>query len=170
MKQKSQTRQDRRGANSAEALRLTCDIYLYKYIYFSTSGRSEISFGLFSPSEMQRLSEIQVVSHLLFQLPKREPMPYGPLDPRMVRCPLSLTGHAPLVHRARTRLINLHTRVCACLRHQGVCNTKGICSTCGQKVQECAGHFGYIKLALPGMHVHRLFAVGNVDATARAHH
>lgn len=79
---------------------------------------SEISFGLFSPSEMQRLSEIQVVSHLLFQLPKREPMPYGPLDPRM-----------------------------------GVCNTKGICSTCGQKVQECAGHFGYIKLALPVLHV-----------------
>ncbi|ELR16951.1 DNAdirected RNA polymerase subunit A [Acanthamoeba castellanii str. Neff] len=78
---------------------------------------SEISFGLFSPSEMQRLSEIQVVSHLLFQLPKREPMPYGPLDPRM-----------------------------------GVCNTKGICSTCGQKVQECAGHFGYIKLALPDPH------------------
>jgi hypothetical protein len=50
-----------------------------------TGCRSEISFGLFSPSEMQRLSEIQVVSHLLFQLPKREPMPYGPLDPRMVR-------------------------------------------------------------------------------------
>jgi len=34
---------------------------------------------------MERLAEIQVVSHLLFQLPKRTPMPYGPLDPRLVQ-------------------------------------------------------------------------------------
>lgn len=27
------------------------------------------------------------------------------------------------------------------------------CETCGQKMQECAGHWGYIKLVLPIFHI-----------------
>jgi hypothetical protein len=83
--------------------------------------RSEISFGLFSPSEMQRLSEIQVVSHLLFQLPKREPMPYGPLDPRMVHYTHDTQSgtHDHTTHGARARPhTHAHTQLtfCVCVR------------------------------------------------------
>lgn len=94
---------------------------------------------------MQRLSELQVISHLLFQLPKREPIPYGPLDPRMV-----LSPHARFT--AEVSELILFVDVLGVVVTQGVCNTKTVCATCGKKVDECAGHFGYIKLALPGMH------------------
>jgi DNA-directed RNA polymerase III subunit RPC1 len=28
-----------------------------------------------------------------------------------------------------------------------------VCETCGQKMQECAGHWGYLKLVLPIFHI-----------------
>lgn len=28
-----------------------------------------------------------------------------------------------------------------------------VCDTCGQKMQECAGHWGYLKLVLPIFHI-----------------
>ena len=35
----------------------------------------------------------------------------------------------------------------------GVSDKKGICSTCGGKLTDCMGHFGYIRLVLPVFHI-----------------
>lgn len=35
----------------------------------------------------------------------------------------------------------------------GVCNKADACGTCGQKINECAGHWGYVKLELPVFHI-----------------
>lgn len=35
----------------------------------------------------------------------------------------------------------------------GVSDKISVCATCNRKLQECAGHFGYIKLALPVFHI-----------------
>ncbi|KAJ9504558.1 hypothetical protein QJQ45_020175, partial [Haematococcus lacustris] len=36
---------------------------------------------------------------------------------------------------------------------QGISNKTAACETCGQKLQDCAGHFGYIQLELPVFHI-----------------
>lgn len=41
----------------------------------------------------------------------------------------------------------------------GVSEKTSICETCGQTLQACNGHFGYIKLALPVLHVGYLKAI-----------
>eukprot|EP00771_Trimastix_marina_P001892 gnl/Trimastix_PCT/3001.p1 GENE.gnl/Trimastix_PCT/3001~~gnl/Trimastix_PCT/3001.p1 ORF type:complete len:1478 (+),score=447.35 gnl/Trimastix_PCT/3001:86-4519(+) len=38
-------------------------------------------------------------------------------------------------------------------RRLGTSDKSGLCETCGRKMQDCCGHFGYIKLALPVFHV-----------------
>lgn len=38
-------------------------------------------------------------------------------------------------------------------RPQGISNKASICETCNQKLADCAGHFGYIKLELPVFHI-----------------
>ncbi|KAI7872362.1 hypothetical protein BDF14DRAFT_1717191 [Spinellus fusiger] len=35
----------------------------------------------------------------------------------------------------------------------GTSNKEAVCDTCGQKMQECAGHWGYLKLVLPIFHI-----------------
>lgn len=35
----------------------------------------------------------------------------------------------------------------------GISMKTGHCQTCGEPLQTCNGHFGYIKLALPALHV-----------------
>lgn len=35
----------------------------------------------------------------------------------------------------------------------GISSKTGTCSTCGEKLEKCNGHFGHIKLALPAFHV-----------------
>lgn len=35
----------------------------------------------------------------------------------------------------------------------GISGKTGECETCGEVLQNCNGHFGYIKLALPALHV-----------------
>mmetsp|Transcript_23130 Transcript_23130/g.57033 ORF Transcript_23130/g.57033 Transcript_23130/m.57033 type:complete len:423 (+) Transcript_23130:127-1395(+) len=35
----------------------------------------------------------------------------------------------------------------------GVCDKVSTCGTCKRKLQDCAGHFGYIRLALPVFHI-----------------
>ncbi|KAL6060056.1 DNA-directed RNA polymerase subunit [Balamuthia mandrillaris] len=42
-----------------------------------------IQFGMFSSSDMMRMSQFQLVNRELYQLPKREPMPNGPLDAKL---------------------------------------------------------------------------------------
>ncbi|KXZ56345.1 hypothetical protein GPECTOR_1g305 [Gonium pectorale] len=38
-------------------------------------------------------------------------------------------------------------------RRLGVSNKNYVCETCGQKLADCAGHFGYIRLELPVFHI-----------------
>ncbi|KAG1663390.1 hypothetical protein FOA52_011667 [Chlamydomonas sp. UWO 241] len=38
-------------------------------------------------------------------------------------------------------------------RRLGVSNKNHTCETCGQKLTDCAGHFGYIRLELPVFHI-----------------
>lgn len=35
----------------------------------------------------------------------------------------------------------------------GLSGKVGLCQTCGEPMQKCNGHFGYVKLALPAMHI-----------------
>ncbi|DBB09251.1 hypothetical protein WJX82_001205 [Trebouxia sp. C0006] len=37
--------------------------------------------------------------------------------------------------------------------HLGISTKQALCQTCGQKLTECTGHFGYIKLELPVFHI-----------------
>jgi len=79
---------------------------------------SHVQFGSLSATDMQRLSEFQVVSRELFQMPSRTPARGGCLDARL-----------------------------------GVSDKVSVCQTCGRKLLDCAGHFGYIRLALPVFHI-----------------
>jgi hypothetical protein len=36
---------------------------------------------------------------------------------------------------------------------QGISSKAAVCKTCGQRLADCAGHFGYLKLELPVFHV-----------------
>ena len=38
-------------------------------------------------------------------------------------------------------------------RRLGVSNKHHVCETCGQKLADCAGHFGFIQLSLPVFHI-----------------
>ena len=38
-------------------------------------------------------------------------------------------------------------------RRLGISSKQAACQTCGQKLAECAGHFGYIRLELPVFHI-----------------
>ncbi len=44
---------------------------------------SRVQFGLANADEIQRMSEIQICSRDLFQMPHRNPAPHGCLDPRL---------------------------------------------------------------------------------------
>ena len=35
----------------------------------------------------------------------------------------------------------------------GLSGKAGLCQTCGEPMQKCNGHFGYVKLALPALHI-----------------
>lgn len=35
----------------------------------------------------------------------------------------------------------------------GLSGKVGLCQTCGESMQKCNGHFGYVKLALPALHI-----------------
>lgn len=35
----------------------------------------------------------------------------------------------------------------------GLSGKVGSCQTCGEPMQKCNGHFGYVKLALPALHI-----------------
>ena len=35
----------------------------------------------------------------------------------------------------------------------GISNKLGVCETCGEALQQCNGHFGHVKLALPAFHI-----------------
>lgn len=35
----------------------------------------------------------------------------------------------------------------------GISSKDGLCETCGEPLQDCNGHFGFVKLALPAFHI-----------------
>jgi DNA-directed RNA polymerase beta' subunit len=35
----------------------------------------------------------------------------------------------------------------------GTTSKMGVCGTCGEKMTECVGHWGYVRLALPVFHI-----------------
>ncbi len=35
----------------------------------------------------------------------------------------------------------------------GISSKDGFCETCGETLQQCNGHFGHVKLALPAFHI-----------------
>ncbi|CAL8471480.1 g11022 [Coccomyxa elongata] len=78
----------------------------------------QIQFGVMSPDEIIKASELQVYERSLYKMPERKPAPNGTLDPRL-----------------------------------GVSNRASKCTTCGQNLADCTGHFGYIKLWLPVFHI-----------------
>lgn len=49
-----------------------------------TLFRSQIQFGMFSESDMMRLSHVRLVNREYYTPGARTPMPYGPLDTKMV--------------------------------------------------------------------------------------
>jgi DNA-directed RNA polymerase III subunit RPC1 len=46
--------------------------------------------------------------------------------------------------------------------YQGVSGKKAHCETCFEKMAECNGHFGHIRLALPAFHIGYLKMVMNI--------
>jgi DNA-directed RNA polymerase beta' subunit len=45
---------------------------------------------------------------------------------------------------------------------QGTSSKTGICETCGEGLQNCNGHFGHVRLALPAFHIGYLKLVMNI--------
>lgn len=71
-----------------------------------------------SKQEIAALSELEVTTRDIYDLPSRQPRAGGVLDRRM-----------------------------------GVSDKAGLCETCGLRMADCVGHYGYIKLVLPVFHI-----------------
>jgi len=77
----------------------------------------EIQFGVFSPSDIAKLSTIECVNPSLYDK-RGMPIPYSAIDP--------------------------------CL---GVNQKDRDCPTCKKNIENCPGHFGYVRLNLPIFHI-----------------
>ncbi len=78
----------------------------------------EIQFGVFSPSEIAKISTIECINTHFYAENSDIPIPYSPVDPRL-----------------------------------GVNKKKQKCPTCNKKLEECPGHFGYVRLNFPIFHI-----------------
>ena len=96
---------------------------------------TNLSFGLFGGAEIVRAGEIQVCSQRLYELDhNRTPVRNG--KPHF------------------TLLSALIARLAGCLDPRlGVSDKVSECQTCGKRLADCTGHFGYIKLELPVFHI-----------------
>ena len=82
-----------------------------------------IEFQTMSSADIQKLSELEVISSRLYNDFSENddgftPTAYGLLDPKL-----------------------------------GVSTKKDVCTTCNEKYEKCPGHYGYIKLELPVFHI-----------------
>ena len=77
----------------------------------------EIQFGVFSSSEIAKLSTIECVNQSLYD-ENKVPIPFSAKDPRL-----------------------------------GVNQKNKICPTCNKKLEDCPGHFGYVRLNFPIFHI-----------------
>jgi len=64
--------------------------FLFRFFVVAGDSKS-IKFGVLAPQEIHQLSEFEVVNRELYQVPSREPMPNGCLDPRLVRSATATT-------------------------------------------------------------------------------
>ncbi|CAO3643339.1 unnamed protein product [Cunninghamella echinulata] len=77
-----------------------------------------IQFGVLSPQNMVKISELEITQRDLYMPESRTPVKGGVLDLRL-----------------------------------GTSVKAASCETCGKVMQDCAGHWGYVKLVLPIFHV-----------------
>ena len=77
----------------------------------------EIQFGVFSPTDISKLSTIECVNQNLYD-ENNIPIPYSPIDPRL-----------------------------------GEIQKGELCPTCNNKLENCPGHFGYVRLSFPIFHI-----------------
>lgn len=136
--------------------------------------RQQIHFGVMSPDEIVKASELQVYERSLYkvicrihkalltivytffwsyctglisgtvQMPERKPAPNGTLDPRLVCMQYYSMWYL-------CSLLTMHTtemQTACCAQRmavslmQGVSNRATKCTTCGQNLADCTGHFG----------------------------
>ena len=79
---------------------------------------TEIQFGVFSSSDIAKLSEIECNNHLIYYENSKRPYEYGSVDPRL-----------------------------------GINQKSKKCETCKNEMEQCPGHFGYIRLNFPLFHI-----------------
>ncbi|XP_953288.1 DNA-directed RNA polymerase III largest subunit (RPC homologue), putative [Theileria annulata] len=99
-----------------------------EYVLPSTNKTiiDSLQFDVMASSDISRASEIEIEHKQLYLINSRKPCLYGPLDSRLGCFLMVITG----------------------------CNNKdAICETCGKGYNECVGHWGHIKLALPVFHI-----------------
>ena len=109
-----------------------------------TSRISAVEFGVMGPQEMRRVSSLPINQKELYNPSDREPIPFGPLDKRLVRIQ---TGADVVAENDN------YTFLCLILNNQGTSTKGGICAGCGLGLSDCPGHFGHISLELPVFHV-----------------
>jgi DNA-directed RNA polymerase III subunit RPC1 len=101
---------------------------------------SHIQFGMLSAAEIQRMAEFQVTSLDLYSL-HAAAVAATPAD-------TSATPVATVALRQPATNGCLDPRLGVSSEKFGV-----VCHTCGLGLRECAGHYGYIRLALPVFHI-----------------
>ena len=97
----------------------------------------EMQFGVFSSSEIAKLSAIECVNHQIYDREKKAPVPYSAKDPCLG--------------------VNQKIKDCPkCNKKSEKCQTcKRLekCPTCKNKLEKCPGHFGYVRLNFPIFHI-----------------
>jgi DNA-directed RNA polymerase III subunit RPC1 len=88
----------------------------------------EMQFGIFSSSEIAKISTIECVNYLLYD-ENNNPIPYSPVDPRL-----------GLNSKKKKEINNKEIK-------------KKVCPTCNKELEYCPGHFGYTRLNLPIFHI-----------------
>jgi len=131
---------------------------------------SHLQFGLLSPAEMQRLAEFKVTSRELFTISRRSTITPTAASSAVTVKPEGTdansnnntvtTGQSPVTPPVQTHPQQQHytaSRIPAtggCLDPRlGVSDKVSTCQTCKLKLVDCAGHYGYIALALPVFHI-----------------
>ena len=90
-------------------------------------------------------------------MPERKPAPNGTLDPRLVRdSEECMHEHNAESCGSLLCMISMARRLLVLISGpstmQGVSNKQSICQTCGQKLQDCTGHFGMLSCCCISLH------------------
>jgi DNA-directed RNA polymerase III subunit RPC1 len=85
---------------------------------------SHIQFGMFGPGEVAKVAEFEVINDKAYEMPEAG----------------QERGRQPVLRGVLDRRL-------------GVSDKAATCDTCGLRMQDCPGHFGYVKLELPVFHI-----------------